>query len=146
MTNTTLSSHLAALNSLTLAWVAEDPANRGACTYTEDLSYWNEIGVFTVEDFQRNELESTVWDLYKSVHGVRPRYMNFKDMSIDELKDIIKGLHDEAKWLEEMEAQWEAQQMLEDAWQAEADAHERFLNPNNELFWKNGCWNNPVAV
>jgi hypothetical protein len=112
MTNTTLSAHIASLNAATLAWVAEDPTNRGACTYTEDLSYWNEMGVFTVEDFQRNELESTVWDLYKSVHGVRPRFMDLKSMTVADLEETIASLNDTAEWQAEMEEKYAAQQKI----------------------------------
>lgn len=140
MTNTILSSHIASLNAATLAWVAEDPTNRGACTYTEDLSYWNEIGVFTVEDFQRNELESTVWDLYKSVHGVRPRFMDLKSMTVADLEETIASLHDTAKWQAEMDEKYAAQQKIEDAWLAEVDAHETTLCIPGELQFIRGTW------
>ena len=140
MTNTTLSSHIASLNAATLAWVAEDPTNRFACTYVDDLSYWNEMGVFTVEDFQRNELESTVWDLYKSVHGIRPRWVNFKEMSIKELETAVQNLHETAKWQAELNAKYEAQQKIEDAWRAEVDTHEATLCIPGELQFIRGTW------
>jgi hypothetical protein len=140
MTNTTLSSHIARLNAATLSWVAEDPTNRFACTYTEDMSYWNDIGVFTVEDFQRNELESEIWDLYKSVHGIRPRWVNFKEMSVADLEETIASLHETAKWHAEMEAKYAAQQKIEDAWRAEVDAHEATLCIPGELQFIGGTW------
>ena len=140
MTNTTLSSHIASLNAATLAWVAEDPTNRGACTYTEDMSYWNEMGVCTVEDFQRNELESTIWDLYKSVHGIRPRWVNFKEMSVADLEKTITSLHETAAWHAEMEEKYAAQQKIEDAWRAEVDAHEVTLCIPGELQFVRGTW------
>jgi hypothetical protein len=140
MSNTTLSAHLASLNAATIAWVSEDPANRGAFTCTEDLSYWNSIGVYTVDDFKRNLLESTVWDLYESVHGVRPRFMNLKEMSVDELQATIKSLDETAAWQAEMEEKYAAQQAIDDAWRAELDAHEATLCIPGELQFVRGAW------
>ena len=140
MTTTSLSAYIASLNAATLAWVAEDSANRFACTYTEDMSYWNEMGVFTVEDFQRNELESTAWDLYKSVNGIRPRWINFKEMSIKELEAFIENLQEAAKWQAERDAAYEAQRKIEDAWRAEVDAHEATLCIPGELQFIRGTW------
>ena len=81
-----LAAHLANLNAKTLAWIAEDPDNRWAGLYVEDLSHWAEMGVHTVAQFQRYEMETSIWDLYKDVNGFRPRHIDFKAMSDEELK------------------------------------------------------------
>ncbi len=39
-----------------------------------------------MKDFKRNEVLSWISDLYKDVHGVRPRYINFKEWSDGELE------------------------------------------------------------
>lgn len=83
--NMTLAAYLRDRNAKTEAWVAEDPDNRWAGTYTEDLAHWDEIGVRTVRDFIRYEMESTIWDLYKDVTGCRPRHMDFASMSFEDL-------------------------------------------------------------
>jgi hypothetical protein len=90
----TLADHIAALNAKAQAWIDEDPTNRFMCQYISDIDYWNSIGIHTVEDFERYELENTIWDVYKEVHGVRPRGLGLKDMSIDELKELLNGLYE----------------------------------------------------
>jgi hypothetical protein len=92
----TLANHIAALNAKAQAWIDEDPNNRWMCQYISDIGYWNSIGVHTVEDFERYELENTIWGVYKEVHGVRPRSINFKDMSIAELKEMLTDLYEYA--------------------------------------------------
>jgi hypothetical protein len=92
VSNTTLSNHIAALNAKTQAWIDEAPG-RGAGLYTTDIGYWNSCGVYTPEDFDRYELENTIWDVYKEVHGVRPRGLGLKDMSIAELQMFLNNLN-----------------------------------------------------
>ena len=77
---------LEAARDKTVAWVNEDPENRFAGYATTDLDHWAECGVFSVADFERHELESAIWDTYKEAHGVRPRWMNMSEMSMDELR------------------------------------------------------------
>lgn len=106
---TTLAEHLAALNAEKLAWVAEDPANRWTGLWVEDLSHWHEMGIFTVAQFKRYENETLFWDIYKEVTGCRPRHINLKDMSDDELQreiDLLgRMMEDEIKREEEWEAE-----------------------------------------
>jgi len=88
----TLADHIAALNAKTQAWIDEVPGRRIAYLYTTDMSHWNSCEIHTVEDFERYELETAIWDTYKEVHGVRPRGINFKEMSITELKEMLAAL------------------------------------------------------
>jgi hypothetical protein len=83
---TTLAEHLRSLNAKTEAWISEDPDNRWAGLLVEDLTHWAEIGVLTVRDFQRYEMETSIWDLYKEVTGIRPRHMDFASMSFEKLE------------------------------------------------------------
>lgn len=48
----TLAEHLAEQNARDRAWAAEDPKNRWASQITEDLAYWAEVGITTVEEFE----------------------------------------------------------------------------------------------
>jgi hypothetical protein len=93
MQSNSLLSHIESLNAKTQAWIDEAPG-RGGCLRTTDIAYWNSIGVHTVEDFERQELENTIWDVYKEVHGVRPRGLGLKDMSMLELKEMLTGLYE----------------------------------------------------
>jgi hypothetical protein len=94
MQSNSLLSHIESLNAKAQAWIDEDPNNRFMCQYISDIAYWNSIGIHTVEDFERQELENTIWDVYKEVHGVRPRGLGLKDMSMLELKEMLTGLYE----------------------------------------------------
>ena len=124
---TSLASHLAALNAEKLAWVAEDPANRWTGLWVEDLSHWAEMGIHTVAQFKRYENETLFWDMYKEVTGCRPRHINLKDMSDEELEKEINLLgrmmedeiRREEEWLKEEEAYRLEQEAEKAAWLAE---------------------------
>lgn len=58
----------------------------------EDPEYWNEYGIFTPEQFDRYMLISTAWGKYKDVYGVRPRHVNFDNMSNQDIRDFIEGI------------------------------------------------------
>lgn len=116
----TLAQYLRDRNAQTEAWVAEDPDNRWAGTYTEDLAHWAEIGVLTVRDFHRYEMETSIWDLYKDVTGCRPRHMDFKSMTFEELEkeynyllsQMDRAIAEQEEYMreiEEEEARWEAE-------------------------------------
>lgn len=87
-----LINHIAALNAKTQAWIDEAPG-RGAGLYTTDIGYWNSCGVYTPEDFDRYELECLVWDLFKTVHGVRMHAGDLKAMSHTELQEMLNNLN-----------------------------------------------------
>jgi hypothetical protein len=123
----TLAELLAAKNAATLAWIAEDPDNRWAGLLVEDLSFWAEMGVHTVEDYERHNLETLIWDMYKDVTGSRPRHMDLKSMSLEELRkeaDYLGGCVEEAiradeEW-DRLEEEYRIQQEAEhEAWLAE---------------------------
>ena len=51
----------------------------------------NEVN--TWENLSRKEqLEETVWDMYKEAHGFRPRHLNLTAMSEDELDALYQNL------------------------------------------------------
>ena len=105
----TLAQYIATRNAETLAWIAEDPDNRWAGLIVDDLAFWAEQGILTVKDFNRHNLECTIWDLYRDVTGCRPRHMDFKSMSYEDLErecDLLgRMLEDEIKRDEEWEAE-----------------------------------------
>ena len=81
-----LAAYLAERNAATLAWIAEDPDNRWAGLIVEDLDFWAEMGIYTVEQYKRHDLESLVWDMYKDAMGFRPRHIDFASMTLEELE------------------------------------------------------------
>lgn len=108
MTEVTLAAHLAALNAEKQAWMDAGP-DRWTGFYTEDLAHWAEIGVLTVRDFQRYELVSLVWDMYKDVTGIRPRHIDFDSMSLEDLQAEVDYLGRQMEAAIEADAQWEAE-------------------------------------
>jgi hypothetical protein len=104
----TLLEKLQELNAEKRAWVAEDPDNRWTGMYTEDLEHWADMGIVTVEDFERYGLETLIWDVYKDAYGVRPRHMDFKSMTLDQLKAEADFLCKEADRQYEAEKAQEA--------------------------------------
>lgn len=59
----------------------------------------NEVN--TWENLSRKEqLETIVWDMYKEVHGIRPRHLNLAAMTEDELKAMCKRLEAEIEMAE----------------------------------------------
>jgi hypothetical protein len=87
-----LLSYIKAKNEKTISWVNEDPQNRFATTLLEDVDFWNGQGVHTVAQFKRYDMETTIWDLYKDVHGIRPRWLDFDAMSDAELEAFYDSL------------------------------------------------------
>ena len=97
-----LINHIKAENAKTRAWIDEDPDNRWAGMIVEDLEHWKRMGVTTVEQYEHYMMSMTIYDLYKEVHGIRPRWYDFDSMSYEEMKKLYDGL------LEELESQQEA--------------------------------------
>lgn len=138
-----LAQYLAERNAATLAWVAEDPTNRWAGTYTEDLAHWAEIGVLTMRDFLRYEMETQYWDLYKDVYGFRPRGVNFSEWSYEQLVEetdyLMEQLEQQAAYDAEYEAHYkeiEAEQEKERlAWLAEQPEKIDYVAHNYQEGW-----------
>lgn len=107
----TLAQYLADRNAATLAWIAEDPDNRWAGLIVEDLSHWAEMGIYTVEQYQRYDLETLVWEMYKDATGFRPRHMDFKSMSDEDLRKEADYLGRQIEHQIEADKEWEAEEM-----------------------------------
>lgn len=114
----TLAQYLRDRNAATEAWVAEGP-DRWAGLYTEDLAHWAEIGVLTVRDFMRYEMECQYSDLHKDACGFRPHGVDTSTWTYDELVAETERLMDYMDSQVEYEAQWEIQ---EAAYRAEQEA------------------------
>lgn len=106
----TLAEYLAEKNAKAAAWVAEDPENRWSSGYITDLEHWAEYGITTVEEFVRQELIGDIWDIYKSINGIRPRWINFNEMSDAELRKMRDSLIDEGREQREMELRAEREE------------------------------------
>ena len=80
-----LLDHVKAENVKTKAWIAEAPG-RGAGLYIEDEAHWEERGIFTIADLERENIINFIYDGHKDAYGFRNRGYDFDSMSMDELK------------------------------------------------------------
>ena len=74
-------------NIKTKAWIAEDPKNRWAGLYPEDEAYWVEREITNLDELERDELATYIYDAHKTAFGTKGRHYNFNAMSLQELKD-----------------------------------------------------------
>lgn len=126
-----LAAYIAEKNAKTLAWVAEDSANRFACTLTEDIQHWASYGVTTPEQLEKYLLACDVYETTKSVWGYKPDWRGLMSLSLEELQADAERLQRDSEAQmerqaeEEMEfAAWEAREREEQA-QAERRAFTR---------------------
>ena len=92
-----LLSHVKKHNSKTKAWLSEDPTNRWASFYPEDVRYWKGEGITSVEQLERRDLEAYIHDAFKDVYGFRNHSYDFASMSLQDLKDEAHSLAESIK-------------------------------------------------
>ena len=90
----TLLAHIQKRNAETQAWV-DAAEGRWAGMIVEDLEHWAGYGVTTVAQYDRYMMETSIWDLYKDVNGIRPRWMDFSAMSDANLSAEYDSLLDQ---------------------------------------------------
>jgi hypothetical protein len=112
-----LATYLNNIVASTRAWVAEDPSNRWAITPVADVSFWNDLGIFTVEQYVRHSLVGEYSDAYKSANGFRPR-TDLSGWTNEQIEEEIKSLYASAKAHAESEAEWDR---MDAEWRAEQD-------------------------
>ena len=84
-----LLSYIEALNAKADLLMEQEPG-LWMSKYTDDMSYWYDIGVFTVEDFKRNQLINGISDASKDLYGCRMR-LEWDEMSIEDMEfQLIK--------------------------------------------------------
>ena len=59
-----------------------------------DPDHWAEYGVTTVAQYERQNLESELWDAFKEAHGVRPRHLDMSAMTDQQIKDLLTDCYD----------------------------------------------------
>lgn len=111
---TDLINHIKAMNANTRAWVEANPGS-WATELVEDANFWARRGIFTVEDFERDQLECTIWDAYKDAYGIRPRHLDFASMTNNDLRAMMYSINEAIR--HQIEAEEE-----EDRLEAEAEA------------------------
>lgn len=58
----------------------------------------------------RSMVIDCISDTYKSINGIRPRWMNFSEMSFEDLGNLLTDLQNEAEEEWKREVKWEREQ------------------------------------
>ena len=107
---TTLLQHIESLNAHADQMMAQEPG-LWMSKYTDDLSHWADMGVYTVEDFKRNELINGISDASKDLYGCRLR-LDWDEMTIEQMEATYDNI------CRQLRIQFEEEQAAE-AWEAE---------------------------
>ena len=103
---TTLLQHIESLNAQAQAWMDSNPGD-WCSMYTDDMSHWYDMGIYTVEDFKRNELINGISDASKDLYGCRMR-LDWDEMSIEDMErtydNICRQLQEQFEMEQEAEA------------------------------------------
>lgn len=103
---TTLLQHIESLNAQAQAWMDANPGD-WCSKYTDDMSYWYDMGIFTVEDFKRNQLINGISDASKDLYGCRMR-LDWDEMSIEQMESTYDNICHQLREQFEMEQEAEA--------------------------------------
>ena len=101
-----LIDHIKKINAKSKKWMDENPGS-WAGMLVEDIKHWNDQGIFTIEDFDRQELETSIYEMHKQAFGVKGRHYNFKEMSLKQLEKELDMLCEVAKTVRETEKKYE---------------------------------------
>jgi len=81
---TNLVAHIEAINAANNAAALAD--GYVISSWTTNEKYWAESGITTPEAFDRYMLEVDIWNAYEDGMGYKPRWIDFKAMSLAELE------------------------------------------------------------
>lgn len=99
---------------------------RGADFWTTtvtDLDFWAEMEVTTIAQYEHHCAASTHYDFYKELNGIRPRFMDYQSMTVEQINAEIDLLHKQAEQEAEYERQFEeAEKAKQQRWK-EANAY-----------------------
>lgn len=90
-----LQAHIQEKNAEKVAWVAEDPKNRWSAMLVDDPAHWAEMGIHTVEEFEKYVLVSDIYETTRSCYGYKPNWNNLMSLSIAELHSELALLENE---------------------------------------------------
>ena len=102
----TLLQHIESLNARADLMMEQEPS-LWMSKYTDDMSHWAEMGVYTVEDFKRYELINGISDASKELYGCRMR-LAWDEMSIEDMEQTYENICAQLRLQNEMEKEAEA--------------------------------------
>lgn len=80
------------------------------CTPVSDIDHWAECGIFNIAQYEHSSAVGIYMDVYKDVHGVKPRWMNFNQMTTEEIYQELDNLTKQAELQRLDEEAYEAEQ------------------------------------
>ena len=102
-----LQAHIKADNEAFVARCKAEGATAWGVT-VDDPAHWAEMGVFNIDQYERQSLISYISDAHKDAHGFRPRHFDYESMSMDELKALADRISDEVAESIKLEEEREA--------------------------------------
>ena len=102
----TLLQHIKDINAKSKKWMDENPGS-WAGMVPEDIKFWNDQGIFTVKEYERSNLITSVYEMHKDAYGVKGRHYDFDNMSNKELEEELDRLCAVAKAEREAEEKFE---------------------------------------
>jgi hypothetical protein len=133
----TLLESLEAKNAKTLAWVAEDPTKRWACTLHTDLADWAEWGITTADELEKYLAVSDVFESTRSLFGYKPSWATLMEMTLEELDKESKRLSEYANsdhYREQLKAEEESSRLWEEEYARECALLELAAQVDAEIF------------
>lgn len=86
--------------------------SEGPFKLVTDPEHWEQVGVRTGEELAKYLAVEAYRDIYKDAYGIRPRHMNFDDMSVEQVQLAVDNLidaieqeneEDDATWLRDLD-------------------------------------------
>lgn len=93
-----LIAHLLVIDARNTLWVAEDPTHRMAGSPVVDLDYLREYGYDSIARFERSQKECQYWEDYRYAYGIKPRWINFSEISDEGLDAMLVEVQNSVRW------------------------------------------------
>lgn len=97
-----LKNHIESSNALIL-----EEANRNGHTVVmypcSDPAVWAEYGVYNIAQYEHHSAAGMHCDLFKDVHGCKPRWIDYSKLSTDEINEDITRLIEIYKSIQDFE-------------------------------------------
>ena len=111
------STELAALTATEYAVMLNTETRRNAAeegwtfytTLVEGVEHWAPHGIHTGLDLAISNAAGTYSDVYKETHGIRPRWMNFENSTLEEIEAELTSLFEYSRLEREAEEAYEAE-------------------------------------
>jgi hypothetical protein len=92
-----LLNYINAENAKKIEWQNAEEG-RVAFLIMDDIKRWAKYGIDSVEKFEREMLIESIYNAYKDKRGVKPRWINFREMSMEELIQMEKEVFEMSEY------------------------------------------------